>query len=88
AAAAPQVTGAHLCRGDTAASSVQTAESRTRTDIQPPPAWFAVIEATDVPALSAILPDTALREAGARSVGGRGVYRLEYERLKTAFASA
>ncbi|MGH7212580.1 MAG: hypothetical protein ACREF1_14100, partial [Acetobacteraceae bacterium] len=82
---APRVTGVHLCRADDAASSVRTAESRDRTDIQAPPSWFVMVEATDVSALSPILPDPALREAGASAVRQRGIYRLEYERLKTGF---
>ncbi|MEO8714824.1 MAG: hypothetical protein ABI369_07415 [Acetobacteraceae bacterium] len=85
AAGAPRVTGAHLCRADDAASSVKTAESRARTDIGAPPSWFVMVEATDAPALSKILPDQELRAAGG-TVHRRGVYRLEYERLKTAFA--
>ena len=58
-----------------------------RTDLQPPPAWFAMIEATDAEALAALLPEAALREAGAGGTIARGVYRLEYTRTKTAFAA-
>jgi len=82
---AARVTGAHLCRGDTAASVLRTAESRDRTDIQAPPNCFVMIEATDVEALRDILPDLALSNAGVRGQLVRGVYRLEYTRTKTGF---
>ncbi|HUZ63608.1 MAG TPA: hypothetical protein VMU82_07835 [Acetobacteraceae bacterium] len=86
AAASPRVTGAHLCAGDATASRADTAETKGRADIQAPPAWFALIEATDAEALAGLLPDAALTEAGAYPTPQRGLYRLEYTRLKTAFA--
>jgi hypothetical protein len=86
AARAPRITGAHLCLADDAASGVRTTETKGRTDIQAPPTWFALIEATDADAVSAVLPDAVLTDAGARGPFLRGVYRLEYQRNKTAFA--
>ena len=84
---APRVAGAHLCAADDEASGQRTAESAGRTDLQPPPAWFAMVEATDAEALDALLPEAALREAGAGGAIARGIYRLEYTRTKTAFAA-
>jgi hypothetical protein len=86
AAQAPRVTGAHLCLGDAAASAIRTTETRGRADIQPPPSCFILVEATDAEALTNILLDRALLGAGAEAPFTRGVYRLEYTRVKTAFA--
>jgi hypothetical protein len=83
---APRVTGAHLCRGDAAASAVRTAEYQGRTDIQAPPDCFLMIEATDAEALSQIMLDRAMTGAGAAGPYERGLYRLEYTRTKTGFA--
>jgi len=80
-----RVVGAHLCRGDTAASTLRSAESRDRTDIQAPQNCFIMIEVTDTDALRNILPDLALSNAGVRGQLVRGVYRLEYSRTKTRF---
>ena len=84
AAGAARVCGAHLCAADDAASGVRTAETRGRSDIQPPPAWFAMLEATDPAAFAGLLDDMALAGAGASRVV-RGVYRLEYTRGRTAW---
>jgi hypothetical protein len=85
AARSPRVTGAHLGIADAAASRVRTTETKGRADIQPPPAWFALVEATDAAALDSALPDLALTGAGAGAPFIRGVYRLEYLRTKKAF---
>ncbi len=82
-AASARVAGAHLCAADPASSGATTAESKGRTDIRPPPAWFAMVEATDAAALADLLPVDALREAGAQGELTRGLYRLEYIRTKT-----
>ncbi len=86
AAQARRVTGAHLCMGDRAASLVRTTETKERSDIQPPPSCFIMVEATGTEALGDILLDRALLGAGATGPFFRGVYRLEYTRVKTAFA--
>jgi hypothetical protein len=86
-AQARRVTGAHLCLGDTAASLIRTTETLGRTDIQPPPSCFILVEATDPEALTDILLERALLGAGAIGPFIRGTYRLEYTRMKTAFAS-
>ena len=83
-AVVPRVTGAHLCRTERDASDLRTVETRARGDIETPPAWFVLIEATDAQALDLAAVQQALRSAGAHGpfVGGR--YRLEYLRSKTA----
>ena len=82
-ATAPRICGAHLCAVDAEASGVQTVESRARTDLQAPPSWFAMIEATD-PAALAVLDNDAMAQAGASRIS-RGVYALEYVRDKTSW---
>ena len=84
AAGLPRVCGAHLCVSDDAASSVATEEKRGRTDIQAPPATFAMVEATGAAALAGVLDDAALEKLGAKRVL-RGVYALEFARTKTAW---
>lgn len=86
AATNPRIVGAHLCRGDDEASGVRTTETKGRTDIQTPPTWFAMIESTDPESLASVLLEAELRAAGARGELERGLYRLEYTRLKTASA--
>lgn len=86
AAEAPRVSGAHLCIADDAASGVVTEEKRGRTDILAPPRWIALVEATDPEALAGLLPDAAMRAAGAIGDFRRGTYRLEHVRTKTAWA--
>lgn len=83
-AVVPRVTGTHLCRTERDASDLRTVETRARGDIETPPAWFVLIEATDAQALDLAAVQQALRSAGALGpfVGGR--YRLEYLRSKTA----
>jgi hypothetical protein len=83
---APRIAGAHLCRADEAASAVRSRESQDRADIEVPPRWFLLIEATDTTALADAVPAAALSAAGARTPFQRGLYRLEYVRMKTAFA--
>ena len=87
AAQAARVTGAHLCAADDAASAERTAESAGRTDLQMPPAWFVMVEATDAEALAALATEAELRAAGAGGAIVRGLYQLEYTRTKTAFAA-
>jgi hypothetical protein len=84
---AARVTGAHLCRSVLTASAVRTVESKDRTDIQAPPNWFIMVEATDAAALRDILADSVLSDAGAYGAFERGIYRLEYTRTKTKFTT-
>ena len=87
ASQARHVTGAHLCRSDRAASLVRTIETTDRADLRPPPGCFILVEATEPEALADILLERALLGAGAMGPFTRGVYRLEYVRMKTAFAA-
>lgn len=87
AAAASRITGAHLCIADAAASGAGSEEQRGRDDIGAPPAWIILAEATDADALVPLLPDEALRAAGAAGPIRRGLYRLEFQRTKTAWSA-
>ncbi len=80
------ICGAHLCRADLDASGIRTAESRGRADIEVPPAWFLMVEATGAEILTHCAPESELTAAGAQGPFQRGLYRLEYLRTKTAFA--
>jgi len=81
----PEITGAHILKGDDEASGIKTAESKDRKDIEQPARWVVLIEACSVEALAgarALLDDhPALRAASA------GLYLHEYTRLKTAWAA-
>jgi hypothetical protein len=83
---ARRVTGAHLCLSNVEASSVRTAEMKDRRD-EPPPACFIMVEATDEAALAGVLEERALLGAGAKGPFARGIYRLEYTRMKTGFSA-
>jgi hypothetical protein len=82
AAARPAIVGAHLCLADLAASSLQTAEKKTRPTRALTPGWVLLVEgAGDRAALeeagAALLPARALEEAGALEPAS-GLYRLQY----------
>lgn len=83
AADAPRVTGVHLLIADAAASGTGTAESQGRDDIGAPPSWIILAEATDTAALTELLPHELLRSRGAEGAVRRGLYRLEFQRLRT-----
>jgi hypothetical protein len=87
-AEAPGVVGVHLGIADRAASAVQTAEKK---DLPPVlvPNWVILVEGgSEAPALLAAcdtaLPISRLTEAGAIAPVQRGLYQLQYTRLKTA----
>jgi hypothetical protein len=86
-AAMPQITGAHLCLTDQAASGAATAESRSRTDSQAAPSWVVLIEGCNLApvgrAVAAILSDSGFVADGPVTTG---YYRLEHSRLKAASA--
>ncbi len=84
---APRMTGAHLCRADQPASGLRTTETRGRTDIEAPPTWFVMLEATDAEALRTDGLEARLAAARARGSFQRGLYRLEYIRNKTGGAA-
>jgi hypothetical protein len=81
-----QITGVHLCMTDAAASSVRTAESKDRSDIQAAPDGVLLIEGCSPDHVKAA-SDMANRHVAA--CGGltpvAGLYRLEYTRLKNAY---
>jgi hypothetical protein len=88
---APGVVGAHLGIADRAASAVQTAEKK---DLPPVlvPNWVILVEGgSEVPPLLAAcdttLPATRLIAAGAVAPVLRGLYQLQYTRLKTAHSA-
>jgi hypothetical protein len=84
----PQVTGAHLCLTNEAASSVKTAESRDRADIEAAPAWVVLVEGCNQAPLEQALAVLLASPAGDGLLGTKpGYYRLEHTRLKTAWAA-
>ena len=85
---APGVVGVHLGMADHAASAIETAEKK---DIAKPliPNWVILVEggaeATHLlAACDAALPEARLIAAGALTPIRRGLYQLQYTRLKTA----
>jgi len=52
AAALPQVTGAHILKGDDEASGIKTAESKDRKDFEQPARWVILVEACSLEALA------------------------------------
>ena len=81
--ALPEVTGAHILKGDDEASGTKTAESKDRKDIEQPPRWVILIEACSVEALAGAR--AVLDDHPALSAASAGLYLLEYTRLKTAW---
>ena len=84
-AALPEVTGAHVLKGDEEASGTKTAESKDRRDIEQSARWVILVEACSVEALTGVR--TLLNEHPALRAGTAGHYLHEYTRLKTAWAS-
>jgi hypothetical protein len=80
----PEVTGAHILKGDEEASGTKTAESKDRTDFVQPARWAMLIEACSVEAL--VGPRKLLNDHPALRAGNVGHYLHEYTRLKTAWA--
>jgi hypothetical protein len=81
----PQITGAHLCLTDEAASAMATTESRERADGQPAPSWVVLIEGCNLAPVERAIAAT-LNGPGFAAEGPAtpGFYRLEHARLKTA----
>lgn len=78
----PGIVGAHLCLGDVAASSVQTAEKRTRPKQALTPAWVVMVEGGGErraleAACAELLPASLLEKTGALTPAG-GLYQLQY----------
>src|SRR4030095_13123068 len=51
-AALPQVTGAHILKGDDERSGIKTAESRDRKDFERPARWVILVEGCSIEALA------------------------------------
>ena len=84
-AALAEITGAHVLKGDDAASGAKTAESKDRKDIEQPARWAILIEACSVNALAGAR--TLLNDHPALGGANAGLYLHEYTRLKTAWAA-
>ncbi len=87
-AEAPGIVGAHLGIADQAASAIETAEKK---DVAKPliPNWVILLEggseaAPLLAACDAALAEARLIAAGALAPIRRGLYQLQYTRLKTA----
>jgi hypothetical protein len=80
-----EITGAHLCRADDAASGIRTSESKDRTDILAPPRWIALVEACTAKALA--LPEAMLKAHAFVADAAAGRYTMEHTRLKTDWAA-
>lgn len=81
----PQIVGAHLCLGDSAASSVQTAEKKTRPTKALTPNWVVLVEGGGErnaleQTCSELLPTPLLVDAGALDLAS-GLYRLQFQPL-------
>jgi hypothetical protein len=81
----PEVTGAHILKGDDEASNTKTAESKGRKDIEQPPRWVMLLEACSLEALAGAR--ALLNEHPALRAANAGLYRHEYTRVKTAWAA-
>jgi hypothetical protein len=84
-AALPEITGAHILKGDDEASGIKTAESKDRKDFVQPARWITLVEACSVEGLAAAR--TLLNDHPALRTANAGLYRHEYTRLKTAWTA-
>lgn len=79
----PRIVGAHLCLGDTAASSVQTAEKKSRPTRALTPGWVVMVEGGGdrgalEDACAELLPSAMLADAGAFDLAS-GLYQLQFQ---------
>jgi hypothetical protein len=81
----PEITGAHVLKGDDVASGAKTAESKDRKDIEQPARWVVLVEACSVEALTGAR--AKLNEHPALRAATAGRYLHEYTRLKTAWSA-
>jgi len=81
----PEITGAHILKGDDDASGIKTAESKGRKDLELPARWIILVEACSVEALAAVR--ALLNDHSALRAANAGLYRHEYTRLKTAWTA-
>jgi len=81
----PEITGAHILKGDDEASNIKTAESKDRVDIEQPARWVILVEGCSTEALEGAR--ALLNEHPALGDASAGFYLHEYTRLKTAWAA-
>jgi hypothetical protein len=79
----PGIAGVHVCVADTAASSMDSEEKKTRPEQPSVPGWVILVEgaAGRAPLAAAcleLLPDAVLSAAGATRPITRGLYQLQY----------
>jgi len=84
----PGIVGVHLCVADRAASNVQTAEKKVRSEQSRVPSWIILVEggseeATLKSACDEVLSSEILLSAGAIAPIERGLYQLQYSRHPT-----
>jgi hypothetical protein len=72
-----EITGAHLCVTDLAASAEKTAESRDRQDIRDPPAVVVLIEACNLHPAAEAAKHCGAAISGLSHDRASGIYRLE-----------
>ena len=87
------IVGVHLCLADRAASNVQTAEKKVRSEQSRVPGWIILVEggseaATLKSACDEALSSQSLTAAGAIARIERGLYQLQYGRLPKAGIAA
>lgn len=78
----PGIVGAHLCLGDMEASSVQTAEKKTRPTKALTPNWVVLVEGGGErkaleDACTELLPAAMLVKTGAQNLAA-GIYRFQF----------
>ncbi len=85
------IVGVHLGFTDEAGSRIETAEKKVRGTATDVPPWVLMIEGIGSDAvkraIGAVIPDAVLAKAGAVTPALAGIYQLEAQRLKTAWAA-
>ena len=81
----PGIVGAHLCLADRAASEVQTAEKKVRSEKSRVPSWIILVEGgSEAVTLKSVCDDVLsselLSSAGAIAPIERGLYQMQYSR--------
>jgi hypothetical protein len=80
AAAMAQISGAHFCATDSAASAEKTAESRGRPDIRAAPDWIVLVEGcNEAPVRAAAASVVAGMAPFADGAPAIGLYRVEHQ---------
>ena len=81
----PGIVGVHLCLADRAASDVQTAEKKVRSEKSRVPSWIILVEGgSEAVTLKSVCDDVLsselLSSAGAIAPIERGLYQMQYSR--------